>query len=120
MVNNARRSQGARTRGFTLLEALVVLAVLAVLLGLAVPGLQGIRERQQLQAEAEDFWNSLMLARAQAQLHQQHVTVCAASAAGECHAAAAGSTGCSSSILYLLPIKLKNLLCVFIFIVIEL
>ena len=88
MVNNARRSQGARARGFTLLEALVVLAVLAVLLGLAVAGLQGMRERQQLQAEAEDFWNSLMLARAQALLHQQHVTVCAASAAGTCHAAA--------------------------------
>ena len=65
--------------GFTLLEALVVLAVLSVLLGLAAPALTGLRERQQLQARAEAFWSSLMLARAQALLHQQHVTLCAAS-----------------------------------------
>ena len=93
MVNNAWRSQAVHAPGFTLLEALVVLAVLAVLLVLAVPGFQGMRERQQLQAEAEDFWSSLMLARTQAQLRQQHVTVCAASAEGACHAAAGGQAG---------------------------
>lgn len=69
---------GASRQGFTLLEVLVVLAVLSVLLGLAVPGLTGVRARQQLQGQAEDFWNSLMLARAQALLHQQRITLCAA------------------------------------------
>ena len=93
MANNARQSQGMHHGGFTLLEALVVLAVLGVLLGLAVPVLQGLRERQQLQAEAEDFWSSLMLARAQALLAQQHVTVCAVSAAGVCQATAGGPAG---------------------------
>jgi len=62
--------------GFTLLEALVVVALLALVLGLSVPGMTGWRERRQLQAEVEDFWNSLMLARAQAVLHQRHVSVC--------------------------------------------
>lgn len=75
------------TSGFTLLEALVVLAVLSVLLGLAAPALTGLRERQQLQARAEALWNSLMLARTQAVLHQQHVTVCTASN-GACDPAA--------------------------------
>jgi len=79
--------------GFTLVEALVVLALLALLLGLAVPGLGGWRARQQLQASAEDFWNSLMLARAQAMLHQQHVTLCAASANGACDPLAAWHSG---------------------------
>ena len=72
------RSRAAPGCGFTLLEALVVLTMLSALLGLGVPVLSGLRERQQLQAQAEDFWSSLVLARAQALLHQQRVTVCAA------------------------------------------
>lgn len=86
------RSRAASGSGFTLLEALVVLAVLSTLLGLAVPGLIGLRERQQLQAQAEDFWSSLMLARAQALLHQQRVTVCAASK-GVCEPSAGWHSG---------------------------
>lgn len=93
MTHKGARSKSTGSSGFTLVEALVVLAVLAVLLGLAVPGLTGLRERQQLQAQAEDFWNSLMLARAQALLHQQHTTVCAASASGVCDAAAGWHAG---------------------------
>lgn len=91
----AERSHGSlavRRSGFTLLEALVVLAVLSVLLGLAVPGVAALRERQQLQAEAEDFWSSLMLARAQALLHQQLVTVCTASR-GACEPSAGWHSG---------------------------
>ena len=57
----------------------MALTVLAIVVSLAAPGLGGLRERQQLQAQAEAFWNSLMLARAQALLHQQHVTVCTVS-----------------------------------------
>lgn len=93
MAREAGRSERDSGHGFTLVEALVVLAVLATLLGVAAPGLSGWRERQQLQAEAEDFWNSLMLARAQALLHQQHVTVCAAPASGACDAAAGWHAG---------------------------
>ena len=76
----------SQPRGLTLVETLVVLAVLAVLLGLGVPGLTGWRERQQLQAQAQALWNSLMLARAQALLHQQRVSLCAVSATGVCAA----------------------------------
>lgn len=93
MAQTSGQKNGRNGQGFTLLEALVVVAVLAVLLGLAVPGLTGVRERQQLQAQAEDFWSSLMLARAQALLHQQHVTVCASSTAGACDAAALWHAG---------------------------
>lgn len=73
-----------RMRGFTLTETLVVLAMLAVLLGLAVPGFSRLRQQQQLQASAEAFWSSMMLARAHAMLERQHVSVCTVSGSGTC------------------------------------
>ena len=92
MALNAGRSKGACSRGLTLVEALVVLALLSLLLGLAAPGLTGLRERQQLHGQATDFWNSLMLARAQALLHQQHVSVCASSG-GACESGSGWHSG---------------------------
>lgn len=72
--------------GSTLVEALVALVLLALLTGLAAPSLKGMRQRQELRGVAETFWNSLMLARAEALARQQRVTVCALSAAGDCDA----------------------------------
>lgn len=92
-MNPGRIRRGARSSGLTLLEMLVTLVVLSAVLLVVVPGLTGLRARQQLQARAEDFWSSLMLARAQALLHQQHVSVCAVSAAGQCDPAVAWHAG---------------------------
>jgi type IV fimbrial biogenesis protein FimT len=63
-------------RGFTLLEALVVLALLAVLLSLAAPSLQGLRQKHQMQSHAEQLQASLLLARTEALRRQQRVTLC--------------------------------------------
>lgn len=65
-----------RSRGFTLLEALVVLALLALLLTLAAPGLGGLQQKHQMQGQAEQFQASLMLARSHALRLQQIVSVC--------------------------------------------
>jgi len=65
-----------RNRGFTLLEALVVLALLAVLLSLAFPGLKGLRQKHQMQSQAEQLQASLLLARTEALRLQQRVTLC--------------------------------------------
>jgi type IV fimbrial biogenesis protein FimT len=68
-------------RGFTLLEALVVLALLAVLLSLAAPSLQGLRQKHQMQSQAEQLQASLLLARSEALRRQQRVTLCARASA---------------------------------------
>lgn len=70
-----------RNRGFTLLEALVVLALLAVLLSLAAPSLQALRQKHQMQSQAEQLQSSLMLARTEALRRQQRVTLCVRAAA---------------------------------------
>ncbi len=66
-----------RVSGFTLLEALVVLAVVGVLVAIAAPALSGMRARHQLQAHAEGLLDSLVLARSEALRRQQRVTLCA-------------------------------------------
>lgn len=65
-----------RKSGFSLLEVLVVLALLVVLLSLAAPELLGFRQLHQMQSRAEHLQSSLMLARSEALRRQQRVTVC--------------------------------------------
>ena len=62
--------------GFTLLEALVVVALLAILVAMGAPAMSALRQRHQLQAQAEGFLDSLVLARSEALRRQQRVTLC--------------------------------------------
>lgn len=62
--------------GFTLLEALLVMALIGLMLSLAVPTLSALRHQHQLQAQAEGLWSTLVLARSEALRRQQRVTVC--------------------------------------------
>ncbi len=52
--------------GFTSIEQAVVLAIAALLAGLALPGFAGLIERQRLRAAAQDIGNAIYLARAEA------------------------------------------------------
>ncbi|MEY4733591.1 MAG: Type secretion system protein precursor [Pseudomonadota bacterium] len=71
-------------RGFTLLEALVVLAVVAILVSLAAPSLSSFRQQNQLQSVAESLFNSMSLARSEALRRQQTVTMCPRASDAEC------------------------------------
>lgn len=86
MHNSGRVRVASAGLGFSLAETLVVLALLAVLLSLAVPGVAALRLRHELQAVAEEAWGSLMLARSQALVHQQRVVLCPAAPSGICNA----------------------------------
>ena len=72
--------------GFTLIEALVVMALLGLLLSLGAPAMTALRQQHQLQAQAEALWSSLALARSEALRRQQRVTLCARASDSACDA----------------------------------
>lgn len=73
-------------RGFTLLEALVVLALVGILVAMAAPVMSDLRSRHQVQAQAEGLLGSLVLARSEALRRQQRVSLCAQGTQGTCDA----------------------------------
>lgn len=75
-----------KPQGFTLLEALVVMALLGVLVSLAAPSMTGLRARHQLQGQGVAFFDSLVLARSEALRRQQRVSVCAQGIDSRCDA----------------------------------
>lgn len=77
MQKNRRQIVSTITmHGWTLLESLLALALLALLLGLVAPAMTGVRTRVQMQAVAQDLLASLLWARAEALQRQWRVAVC--------------------------------------------
>jgi len=74
------RSPRAALRGFTLVELAVVLAIVAILLRVASPGLARGTAARALAAQASEFMAALRFARAQALARGAAVTICASAA----------------------------------------
>lgn len=64
-----------KNRGFTLIEALVVVTVIGILAALTVPAFTKMLERNRLKGAAEALFNDLQLARTEAIKRNQDVTV---------------------------------------------
>jgi type IV fimbrial biogenesis protein FimT len=71
-------------RGFTLIEALVVLAIIAITLQMATPSFQRFTRESRQQAQSNDFLASVRYARNQAVTRRRFVTVCASSDSSSC------------------------------------
>lgn len=89
---------GPRVRGSSLVEAMVVLALLAVLVGAAVPGLEAMRERRHLAGAAALLETDLQLARTAAVARGSVLRLDFAStpAGGSCYVLHTGSAGACS------------------------
>jgi len=72
-------STKALSRGFTVVELLIVIAVTAILLALATPNLRGVIERNQLVGQANELAAAMALARSEAVSRGIQAGVCASS-----------------------------------------
>lgn len=63
------------TNAFTLIELITTIAVLAILLAIAIPGMQNMVLENRLVAFANDFSSSVSLARSEALTRRQSVSV---------------------------------------------
>ena len=70
-----------RAAGFTMIELMIVLAIVAILLRVAAPGLSRQASARALAAQSSEFMAALRFARAQAQQRGSAVTICASAPA---------------------------------------
>ena len=72
--------------GFTLIELAVVLAIVAILVRVATPGMSRLAAAQALAAQSSEFMAALRFARSQALLRGSAVTICASAPGGAARA----------------------------------
>lgn len=66
----------ANSRGFTLLEALIVVAMTSILVSIAMPTFRASVERYQVRSQADRFLSMVKLARSTAVENLQKVRIC--------------------------------------------
>ncbi|EAQ95817.1 GspH/FimT family pseudopilin [Congregibacter litoralis] len=71
-------------KGFTLIELMITLVVLAILLGVGVPSFNLLRLNSNTAALANDFASALNLARSEAVTRAEQVEVCPSSDGATC------------------------------------
>ena len=77
-----------RQKGYTLIELMTTLAVAAVLISVAMPGMQSFRQNSQMTGTANELLSTMHLARNTAVTSNLRVTLCASSNGDNCEAVA--------------------------------
>ena len=85
--------RGARQRGFTLLELMITVSIVAILLAIGVPSFRYVTTSNRTAGEVNGLMGDMHFARAEAIKEGQTVTVCASTDGKTCSGAAAWNTG---------------------------
>jgi type IV fimbrial biogenesis protein FimT len=86
-VVRGRAASNAVLKGFTLIELMIVVAIVAVLLTVAVPSFVSMIQSNRVAGEVSSLENDLQFARANAIQRGQSVSVCISSSGTTCTAA---------------------------------
>lgn len=81
------------SRGFTLIELIITITIAAILLGLAVPGMQGFVENNRMKLTVGQLADSLNFARSEATKRRFPVSVCPRSTDTSCAGGGAWNSG---------------------------
>jgi len=83
----ACRANG-RNHGFTVIELMVTVTILAIIVGIGAPAMRDFVIRGRLQSQASDLTSDMQFARSEANRRQQRVVICQSDAT---------STGCGAT-----------------------
>lgn len=82
------KRQSTHSRGFTLVELMVTVAVIGILALVAVPSMTSMISNSRLRGQTEEVTASLQLARSEAVRRNQRITACASGSGVACAASA--------------------------------
>ncbi len=87
-IGNEKARGASRQHGFTLLELMVTITVLALVLSIGVPSFQQVMADSRRTSDVNELLLSLNLARSEALKRNRHVTICKSADGAACGDAA--------------------------------